>query len=110
MTVTVFVPRDSSAISRGADKVAQAIAVEAARRGATIELVRNGSRGMFWLEPMVEVSTPEGRVAYGPVKPDDVAELFEADFLYGGQHHLRLGLTEDIPYYAKQQLLTFERG
>ncbi|AUN96101.1 formate dehydrogenase beta subunit [Pseudazoarcus pumilus] len=109
MTIKVYIPRDSASISLGADKVARAIAFEAARRGATIELVRNGSRGMFWLEPMVEVSTPEGRVAYGPVKPDDVAELFEADFLYGGQHHLNLGLTEDIPYFAKQQRLTFAR-
>src|SRR5690554_4957162 len=109
MTVTVYVSRDSTAISKGADKVARAIAVEAARRGATINLVRNGSRGMFWLEPLVEVSTPEGRVAYGPVRPEDVAELFESNFLYGGQHHLHLGLTEAIPYFARQTRLTFAR-
>ena len=109
MTVTVYVSRDSTAISKGADKVARAIAAEAAKRGATINLVRNGSRGMFWLEPLVEVSTPEGRVAYGPVKPEDVAELFEGNFLYGEQHHLSLGLTEEIPYFAKQQRLTFAR-
>ena len=109
MTITVYVPNDSSAISKGADKVARRIAAEAALRGATIELVRNGSRGMFWLEPMIEVSTPEGRVAYGPVTPDAVPTLFEADFLYGGQHHLNLGLTEDIPYFAKQKRLTFAR-
>lgn len=109
MSITVFVPRDSSAISKGADKVARAIAVEAAKRGATINLVRNGSRGMFWLEPMVEVSTPNGRVAYGPVRPEDVSGLFEANFLYGEQHRLHLGLTEQIPYFAKQQRLTFAR-
>ena len=108
-TVKVYVSRDSTAISKGADKVARAIAFEAAKRGATIELVRNGSRGMFWLEPMVEVITSEGRVAFGPVKPEDVPELFEANFLYGGQHHLNLGLTEEIPYFAKQQRLTFAR-
>jgi len=73
MTIKIFVPRDSSALSLGADKVALAVAGEAARRGANVEIVRNGSRGMFWLETMVEVSTSRGRVAYGPV--DDLKML-----------------------------------
>src|SRR5215831_17665532 len=55
MTSTIYVPRDSSAVSLGADEVARAIAAQAARRGASIRLVRNGSYGLFWLEPMVEV-------------------------------------------------------
>ncbi|MHB1475562.1 MAG: formate dehydrogenase, partial [Dermatophilaceae bacterium] len=70
---TVYVPRDSSARSVGADQVAAAIELEAARVGAAVEVVRNGSRGMMWLEPLVEVVTAQGRVAYGPVAPDDVA-------------------------------------
>ena len=69
MTTTIFVPRDSTALALGADEVAQAIAAEAARRGADAHIVRNGSRGMFWLEPLVEVQTDAGRVAYGPVSP-----------------------------------------
>jgi len=109
VTITVYIPRDSSAISLGADAVAQAVAVQAVRRGASIRLVRNGSRGMFWLEPLVEVQTPEGRVAYGPVAPDEVAGLFETDFLHGGGHHLCLGLTEEIPYLKNQERLTFAR-
>jgi len=107
--IAVYVPRDSSAVSLGADAVARAIAAEAARRGASIRLVRNGSRGMFWLEPLVEVTTPEGRIAYGPVVPEDAASLFENDFLHGGEHQLRLGLTEEIPYFRNQERLTFAR-
>jgi formate dehydrogenase iron-sulfur subunit len=93
----------------GADRTAKAIQVEAAKRGVEIELIRNGSRGMFWLEPMVEVATNQGRVAYAPVQPEDVVSLFDADFLNGGAHALNLGLTEEIPYFKKQQRLTFAR-
>jgi formate dehydrogenase iron-sulfur subunit len=109
MTIKVYVPRDSSALSLGANKVAMAITVEAAKRGASIEVVRNGSRGMFWLETMVEVATPTGRVAYGPVMPEDVASLFECNFLYGGEHHLSRGLTEEIAFLKNQERLTFAR-
>jgi formate dehydrogenase iron-sulfur subunit len=109
MSVTVYVPRDSSAISLGADRVAAAIAATAQQRGVEINLVRNGSRGMFWLEPLVEVATPQGRIAYGPVQVADVASLFDANFIQGGQHPLLLGLTEEIPYLKKQQRLTFAR-
>lgn len=107
--VKVYVPRDSSALSMGADRTANAIQAEAAKRGVEVELIRNGSRGMFWLEPMIEVATNQGRVAYAPVQPEDVASLFDADFLNGGAHALNLGLTEEIPYFKKQQRLTFAR-
>ena len=106
---TVFVPRDSSARSVGADQVAAAIELQAVRRGAAVELVRNGSRGMMWLEPFVEVVTAHGRVGYGPVTPDDVAGLFEAGFLGGGAHELGHGLTDEIPWLALQDRLTFSR-
>ncbi|WP_306478003.1 NADH-quinone oxidoreductase subunit NuoF [Methyloversatilis sp.] len=109
MTTCIYVPIDSSALSLGAEKVAKAIAAEAARRGIAIELVRNGSRGAFWLEPMVEVQTPAGRVAYGPVQPRDVAALFDAGFVTGGRHALSLGLTDDIPYLKNQERLTSTR-
>ena len=113
MAVKVYVPRDSSALSMGAERTAQAIVAEAAKRGIAIELIRNGSRGMFYLEPMVEVETAKGRVAYAPVQPKDVASLFDADFtnpnFSGGTHALCLGLTEEIPYLKKQQRLTFAR-
>lgn len=82
--ITIYVPRDSAALALGADEVAQALVAEATRRKVNIELVRNGSRGLFWLEPLVEVATAQGRVAYGPVQPEDVASLFEAGFHTGG--------------------------
>ena len=110
MSVTVYVPCDSAAVSVGADDVAEAIARTAQLRSiANVRIVRNGSRGMFWLEPLVEVTTPSGRIAYGPVTERDVAGLFDAGFLEGGAHQLRLGPTEDIPYLKNQERLTFAR-
>ena len=109
MSITVFVPCDSSAVSIGADRVAAAIAKEAEQRGIALNLVRNGSRGLYWLETLVEVATEQGRVAYGPVQASDVASLFAADFLTGQPHPLYLGLTEELPYLKKQQRLTFAR-
>ena len=107
--IRIYVPRDSSALSLGADRTAKAIQAEAQKRGIAIELIRNGSRGLFWLEPFVEVATDKGRVAYAPVQPKDVASLFDADFLNGGAHALNLGLTEKLTWLKKQQRLTFAR-
>jgi len=110
MTVRVYVPGDAGATSVGADETARAIAQEAARRGApAVELIRNGSRGAYWLEPLVEVTTPAGRIAYGPVAASDVPGLFAADFLNGGKHPLLLGPPESLAWFAGQQRLTFER-
>jgi len=109
MSITIYVPRDSTAIALGANAVAHTIAAEAAKRQIAIKLVRNGSRGIFWLEPLVEVATAAGRIAYGPVMPEDVASLFDADFLHGGAHALAQGLTEDIPFLKNQERLTFAR-
>ena len=109
MSVTVFIPRDSVALGLGADRVARSLAKAAAARGLDIAIVRTGSRGMVWLEPMVEVQTPAGRMAYGPVQPKDVGALFDAGFVTGGQHALSLGLTDDIGYLKNQERLTSAR-
>ncbi|MBL8296964.1 MAG: formate dehydrogenase [Rhodanobacteraceae bacterium] len=109
MTVTVYVPADSAAVSVGADAVAARIALLAQQRGKAIRLVRNGSRALFWLEPLVEVATPAGRIAYGPVDATQVDSLFDADFLGGGAHSLRLGLTDEIPFLKQQERLTYCR-
>ncbi len=109
MTVTIYVPGDSGALAVGAGKVARAIEQEIAARGIDARVVRNGSRGMFWLEPLVEVATDKGRVAYGPVTATDVSSLFDAGFLAGGNHSLSLGPTEEIPFLARQTRLTFAR-
>ena len=105
----MYVSRDASALGLGAEQVARAIADEARRNGANIEIVRNGSRGMFWLEPLIEVATPAGRIAYGPVRPRDVPALFAAGLLQGGAHPLRLGKVDDIAYFKNQERLTFAR-
>jgi formate dehydrogenase iron-sulfur subunit len=109
MTVRVFIPDDASALAVGADETAAAIAAEAAKRKLDVAIVRNGSRGLLWLEPFVEVETGGKRIAYGPVSESDVAALFDADFLKGGKHALRHGTVEEIPYFAKQTRLTFAR-
>ena len=111
MSIRIFVPFDSTAIALGADDVATAIAAEAARRGVDIEIVRNGTRGLLWLEPLVEVQTAHGRTGFGPVDADDVAALFDAGFHLGqGTHALSLGPVEQIPYLARQSRLTFARA
>ena len=107
--VTVYVPRDAAAMAVGADAVAAAVEKEAARRGTPLRLVRNGSRGMLWLETLVEVDTPAGRVAYGPVTAEQVPALFEAGLLQGKAHPLCHGLTEEIPYLKNQERLTFAK-
>ena len=109
MTATIFIPCDASALSLGAESVARAIAAQARARKLDVTIVRNGSRGLCWLEPMIEVATPAGRVAYGAVAPRDVPGLFDAGFQTAGAHALRLGLTEDIPYLKGQERLTFAR-
>jgi formate dehydrogenase iron-sulfur subunit len=107
--VRVFVPRDSAAVSVGADEVALAVAEEAKKRGVSVTIVRNGSRGALWLEPMLEVETQNGRIAYGPVDAAEVGSLFEAGLLRGGDHALRLGAPERLPYLANQERLLFAR-
>jgi len=103
MKATVYVPGDAAALALGADAVAAAIANEAAARGIAVRLIRNGSRGMVWLEPLVEVVTAQGRIAYGPVTVDVVESLFAANFLAGGEHPLRFGPAEQIPWLARQE-------
>lgn len=109
MSVIIYIPDDSAALALGAGKVANAVEAEIAARGIDAKIVRTGSRGMFWLEPMVEVSTDGGRIAYGPVRARDVPGLFDAGFITGGGHPKRLGNPEEIPFFARQTRLTFAR-
>jgi formate dehydrogenase iron-sulfur subunit len=108
MNLRVFIPRDAGAIAVGADEIASKLEQAAAKRGVAIEIVRTGSRGLYWLEPMVEVATAQGRVAFGPVSERDVASMFEA-MLADGPHALRLGIAEEIPWLKRQTRLTFAR-
>lgn len=108
-TATVYVPRDSAARSVGADEVAQALQHASSRGDFALDVVRNGSRGMLWLEPLVEVVTPQGRVGYGPVAPEDIDGLLAAGMLDGADHPLRLGIVDELPWLASQNRVTFAR-
>ena len=105
----IFVARDAAAISVGADRVAIAVDREAKRVGRNIEIVRTGSRGLFWLEPLIEVEVGGRRVAYGPVAPSDVEGLFASGMLDGARHALALGIVDNIPWLGRQTRLTFAR-
>ena len=109
MSLKIYVPGDAAALSVGAEGVANAMAEQIALRRLDASVVRNGSRGMFWLEPLVEVETPGGRIAYGPVTAESVPGLFDVGFLEGKPHRLHLGLTEEIPFLKNQERLTFAR-
>ena len=107
MTTRVFVPRDSAARSVGADEVAERIAALVVARGLDVEVVRTGSRGMLWLEPLVEVETDRGRVGYGPVEPEQVDGLVGEGMLEGTASGL--GPVDDLDWLRRQQRLTFAR-
>ncbi len=108
MTMRIFVSRDAGAVAVGADEIVAALQRTAAQRGLGVEIVRTGSRGLYWLEPMVEAATPEGRVAFGPVTAADAGSLLDA-VAANGPHPLRLGITDDIPWLKRQTRLTFAR-
>ena len=106
----IYVPATPAAVACGADEVAAAMIArraEAQARASTI--VRNGSRGLYWLEPLVEVETPEGRIGYGPVEPGDVRALLDARPVRRRRIRLRIGLPEDHPFLKRQTRLTFAR-
>jgi len=103
----VFVPGDMAAVAVGAAEVAAALSREAAARGLDVEIVRNGSRGVFELEPLVEVETPAGRIGYGRIAAVDVPALLDAGLLSGGEHPARIGRPEDLPFLKRQTRLTF---
>ncbi len=108
--VRVCVPMDTTAVALGADAVAQAIAAEAGERGIEVDIVRTGSRGAFWLEPLLEVGSGPDKKLFGSVKAEDVSALFDAGFPGDCEHPSLLGGLEDIPWLARQQRLTFARA
>lgn len=101
----IYLPLDSVSVALGADDIATAITAHASKTGVQVELIRNGSRGMVWLEPLVEMETPEGRIGFGPMTIADVPALF-GDL---AQHSKAVGLVESLPWMAGQTRLTFAR-
>ena len=79
----VFVSRDMASVALGADALARALS------DMGCEVVRTGSRGLFSIEPLVEVETEDGRIGYGQVQPEDVAAVLN------GTHPNRLGRVEE---------------
>jgi formate dehydrogenase iron-sulfur subunit len=106
----IYVSRDASALALGADETARALQTAASARGVDIDLRRVGTRGMVWLEPLVEVEDANGqRIAYGPVGAADVLALVQAGLFDAAPHPACRGRVEDIPYFARQERLTFAR-
>ncbi len=106
----IFVPQDMAAVAVGANRVAAAIEAEARARNIPVTIVRNGSRGMFFMEPLVEVATASGRIGYRNIGVADVPGLFEARFFDGAPHARCVGHVEEIAYLAKQTRFTFGRA
>src|SRR5260370_38785146 len=96
MTMRIFVSRDAGAVAVGADEVAVAMAQAAAKRGLAIEIVRTGSRGLYWLEPIIEVATPKGRGAFGPGTTTDARPVLVA-MGARGTPALRVGVGGENP-------------
>jgi formate dehydrogenase iron-sulfur subunit len=112
--VRIFVPKDAAAVACGSDAVAAAIARSSAQSGVPAEIVRNGSRGLLWLEPLVEIEIAGVRHGFGPIEPDSVASLLNAGLLRGDlkalcAHPKALGPVDKIDYLARQTRLTFAR-
>jgi formate dehydrogenase iron-sulfur subunit len=110
----LFIPKDAAAIAVGADRVATAVASSAGAIGQAVEIVRTGSRGMLWLEPLVEVELGGVRHGFGPVEPQEVDALVKAGLLTGDAsrfptHPRYLGPVDRISYLARQTRLTFAR-
>lgn len=104
----IFVPNDTGARSVGADEVAAALTKTSLVQNGRATVVRNGSRGAYWLEPLVEIDTPSGRIGFANVTVDDVALLF-ADGLPDQTHARCLGVVDNLPWLAGQTRLTFAR-
>jgi formate dehydrogenase iron-sulfur subunit len=107
--VTVYIPQDSGALALGADTVSATLEEMCRELGKTLRIVRTGSRGLYWLETLIEVETPDGRIAYGPVRHSDVRWLVQSGMLEGAPHELKLGDIEKHPWLANQQRLTSAR-
>jgi formate dehydrogenase iron-sulfur subunit len=108
MSSRIFISRDSGALCVGADELARAFHMAFEQRGLDVEIVRTGSRGMYWLEPLVEVATDKGRVGYGPVRVADIEGLLDASMLGGESHRLGIGVVDEFPWLKRQTRLTFK--
>ncbi|HHB83577.1 MAG TPA: formate dehydrogenase beta subunit, partial [Devosia sp.] len=110
MSIAVYISGDSGAVSVGADDVAFEVQQQAKQRGLDVEIIRTSARGLYWLEPLVEVETQNGRVGYGPIEARDVASLLDAGFENGQPHASFVESVEEIPFLARQDRQIFQRA
>ena len=112
MMPRLYLPIDSLARAVGADDVAVALATQAQERqlSLSLDLQRTSSRGLYWLEPLLEMDTPQGRIGFGPLTAADVPSLLDALQGESSAHPLALGLVEELPYLKTQQRLLFARA
>lgn len=108
--IDIYIPMDTAAVAMGVEDLIEPIKQHAQAQDIELNIIRNGTHGLLWLEPLIEVATPQGRLAYGPVTADDLESLFAANWLAGGEHPLGHGLCDDIPYLKNQERLTFARS
>ena len=67
----------TSSIAAEADRLWEALAPLAQARG--VELMRVGTLGLSWLQPVVELERPgAGAVVYGPLRPEDAEAFLDA--------------------------------
>lgn len=108
MTLRARLSKDAAAIALGADDVAAALSGAARKAHIPLHLTRTGSRGLFWLEPLLEIESKSGWTAYGPVSAAQAAGILQAAAT-GAPHKLALGPVEEIPFFKRQTRLTFAR-
>lgn len=106
----LFIPCDSVARAVGADEVTDALVAEAERRQLPLDIQRTSSRGLYWLEPLLELDSDAGRLGFGPLTAEDVPALLEALSGDATNHPLALGRMEELPYLKSQQRLLFSRA
>ena len=102
----IYIPDDAVSVSLGANEVANAFVNECEKRNQDIEIIRNGSRGLFWLEPLIEFEGEDGRIGFKQVKESSVSSLLDSNT----NHSSCVGLVEEIPFLKNQKRLTFEKS
>ena len=110
MSARYVVPRDPTAVAVGANAVAEAVSNLIAVQGSADCLVRNGSRGAFWLEPLLEIERDGNRIGFGPVSAAEVAQILSLDGDAVSRHPKYLGRLEEHPWFVGQRRLTFARA
>jgi formate dehydrogenase iron-sulfur subunit len=110
-----YLSGDSSAIALGADRLAkQLLAAD-----TSLNLIRNSSRALFWLEPLLEVELPTQsglrRIGFGPLNKATLTALLAEGLLDIHadhallKHPLCLGHLNEHTFLKTQQRVVFKR-